>query len=141
MAPEPSFFLDKSSPPDDDALAEALGRGHGRWTKLVAMIAARFEPLTEEWNFPGKKYGWSLRLKRKKRAVLYLIPLRRKFDVGLVLGDRAVRAAHDAGLDRELLEMLDAAKKYPEGRGVRFEVKNQGDLRSVLRLAEVKMAN
>ena len=32
-------------------------------------------PVTEDWSFSGAKYGWILRLKRKKRVVLYLIPL------------------------------------------------------------------
>ena len=38
-------------------------------------------------------------------------------------------------------EVIDAAKKYPEGRGIRIEVRNRNDLDVAERLAAIKMAN
>jgi hypothetical protein len=61
--------------------------------------------------------------------------------VGFALGQKAVDAAHATDLPRSVLELIDAAPKYAEGRGVRLEVGTEDDLRSVARLADVKMAN
>lgn len=65
-----SAFDDKSKPPQPDELAEMLGRTGAHWRALVNPVAAEFPPLDETWQFAGAQWGWSLRLKRRKRAVL-----------------------------------------------------------------------
>ena len=60
-------FYEKTKKPTDDELAEALGPAISLWHELRRLIAQQFAPLTEEWVFSGKSYGWSLRLKQKKK--------------------------------------------------------------------------
>jgi hypothetical protein len=97
--------------------------------------------VTEQWNFPGAKYGWSLRLKRKDRVTLYLIPQAGHFLVGVVLGEKAVKAAHECGLPDVVLSQIDNAPRYAEGRGIRLPVTGRDDLFAVQKLAAVKMAS
>jgi hypothetical protein len=40
-----------------------------------------------------------------------------------------------------VLKIIDNAKKYVEGRGVRLEVRSAEDVRNVEKLAAIKMAN
>jgi hypothetical protein len=136
-----SAFDDKSAPPRDDELAKVLGRTSGHWDKLRAAIAARFEPLTETWKFSGKQWGWTLQLKQKKRAVLYMTPRRRYFAVGFALGEKAVKAARQSGVPAAVLKIIDDAPKYAEGRGVRLEVRTKKDVDIVEQIAAIKMAN
>ncbi len=136
-----SIFGDKSQMPQDAELAEVLGRTSKLWGELKARLASQYDPLVEEWNYPGKNYGWSLRLKHKKRAIVYLTPCKRHFLASLALGEKAVKAAHEGNLPASVLDLIDSAKKYPEGRGVRVEVRNKKDLGVVERLAAIKMAN
>ena len=136
-----SFFDDKSREPGEKELAKALGRTSKLWDQLKALLAARYEPLAEMWKFYGQKSGWSLQLKRKKRTVLYLIPRKGHFVAALVFGEKAVKAAHESDLPVSILERLDKAKKYVEGRGISIEVKSKKDLSNVEKLAEIKMAN
>ena len=111
------------------------------WTTLIAKLGAEYPPLEEEWVFGGKQWGWSLRLKQKKRAILYMTPGRRFFHVGFALGEKAVRAAHEARLPAALLATIDSAQKFAEGRAVRLEMKTRKDLEHALQLAAIKMEN
>ena len=134
-----SAFDDKSKRPRRSDLEATLGRTSVHWNSLVSHVAAEYEPLEETWMFAGAKWGWSLRLKQKKRTVLYMTPCQRHFLVGFVLGEKAVRAARASGLPDSVLEIIDGAKKYAEGRGVRIEIKNKKDVEIAKRLAAIKM--
>lgn len=136
-----SAFDDKSKEPQAGDLKIMLGRTCSHWDSLVAYIAAEFAPLDKTWGFSGAKWGWSLRLKQKKRTVLYLTPCRKHFLVGFALGEKAVKAAHAVPVPDSILTVIDNAPRYAEGRGVRVEVRNKKDLEAVKELAAVKMAN
>jgi len=136
-----SAFDDKSRPPQDDDLATTLGSAFVFWNELKRLIASRFTPLSMEWRFSSKKTGWGLRLKREKRTVLYMTPCEGYFMASFALGEKTVKAAHENDLPVSVLEIIDSAKKYAEGRGVRLEVRNAEDVRNVEKLAVIKMAN
>ena len=136
-----SFFDDKEHQPKDCDLVEALAETQRYWDDLKSILVENFQPLSADWGFSGKKWGWSLRIKQKARTILYMTPRGGNFVVGFALGRKAVDAAHATDLPRSVLELIDAAPKYAEGRGVRLEVRTEDDLRSVVRLADVKMAN
>jgi hypothetical protein len=111
------------------------------WNELKRLIASRFSPLSEEWGFTSKKTGWGLRLKREKRTVLYMTPCEGYFMASFALGEKAVKAAHESDLPVSVLQVIDSAKKYAEGRGVRLEVRSAKDVRNVEKLAVIKMAS
>ena len=104
-------------------------------------MAARLGPVSKEWGYTSKSTGWGVRLKRKDRIILYMAPCRGFFLASFALGEAAVRAAHASGLPAPVLELLDAAKKYAEGRGVRLEVRSAEDVRNVVELAVIKAAH
>jgi hypothetical protein len=136
-----SAFDDRQNPPGDAELAEVLAGTHAPWQELKAGAAERFAPMSEKWGFSGKAWGWGLRLARSGRAILYLTPRHGHFLVGFALGEKAVRAAHESDLPASVLEAIDSARKYAEGRGVRLEVRKVADVRNALALAGIKMAN
>jgi hypothetical protein len=136
-----SAFDDRSKLPDEDDLYAVLGDAGELWTRLVDHVASEFPPLDESWVFSGKEWGWALRLKQKKRAVVYLTPCEDYFVAGFALGEKAVQAAHAAHLPDDVLAMIDTSRKYAEGRAVRVEVRTKHDLENVKQIAAVKMAN
>jgi len=135
-----SAFQDKSQEPSAGELSEVLDAAHGPWRELVEHVVTTYPPIREEWRFAGAKYGWSLRLVRKDRVVLYLTPRAGSFLLGVVLGEKAVRAAHDQRLPDQVLALLDAAPRYAEGRGIRLEVATTDDIVTVRQLAALKMS-
>jgi hypothetical protein len=57
----------------------------------------------------------------------------------LALGDRAVEAAHNAGLPAKVVALIDGSRRYAEGTGVRIEVKSAKDLPTIRKLATLKL--
>ena len=135
-----SAFSDKSKKPQAAELKEVLGRSHIHWKAILEQAERDYPPLDQLWGFSGASWGWALRLKQKKRTIMYLTPCKRHFLVGFVLGEKAVRAAHETNLHKSLLELIDTARKYVEGRAVRIEVRNKRDRDEVIKLAAIKMA-
>ena len=136
-----SFFDDKSSPPSDEALSAALGANADLWRELIERIARRFAPLEEVWGFSGKSTGWGLRLRHRDRIVMYMTPCKGYFLASFALGEKAVKAAHQSDLPRAVLDVIDRAPKYAEGRGVRIEIRTPEDLPAIETIAGLKMAN
>ena len=136
-----SVFDDKDHEPTDQEVTEVVAGTANLWADLRSEIASRHDPLSEDWVFSGKKWGWALRLKHKKRAVLYMKPVKGFFYVGFALGQKAVDAAHKSDLAQSVLDLIDGSQKYAEGRGVRIEVRDEEDLRHVVGVAAAKMAN
>ena len=134
-----SAFDDKSRPPKPGELKTVLGGTAGLWRELVAHVTESHGPIAGLWNFAGAKFGWSLRLKRNDRVVLYMTPQAGHFLVGVVLGDKAVERAHELGLPEAVLKLIDDAPGYAEGRGIRLTVATRDDLCNVERLAAVKL--
>lgn len=134
-----SAFDDRSKRPAASDLEASLGRTTAHWDDLIAHLAATYTPLDQSWNFAGPKWGWSLRLKQRKRTILYMTPLEGHFLVGFALGEKAVEAAHRSDLPDAVLAVIDEARRYVEGRAVRIEVRTRKDLESTKSLAAVKM--
>jgi hypothetical protein len=91
-----------------------LGRTARLWVRLKTALQEAYGPLDEEWTFAGKHYGWSFRLKQKKRALVYLTPCRGYFLASFALGEKACRTARGAGVPSSILAIVDAAPKYAE---------------------------
>jgi hypothetical protein len=136
-----SAFDDKTRPPRADELAAVLGKKYSLWADLQSRITARFVPLSTAWGYASKSTGWGLRLKQEKRTVLYMTPCQGYFLASFALGEKAVKAAHASKLSAEVLDVIDNAPRYAEGRGVRFEVRSAKDVRNVEQVASIKMAN
>lgn len=135
-----SAFDEKAHPPGLPKLRAVLGRSAGPWDELISSVAAAHAPIVEAWSFAGAKYGWSLKLKRKDRVVLYMTPQHGYFLLGVVLGEKAAKAAHASGLPQEVLALIDSVPHYAEGRGIRLPITTRADLATALALAAVKMA-
>ena len=134
-----STFDDPSSPPAPAEVAGVLGASARLWDQLVLGVTESYPPITALWNFAGVKYGWSLRLKRRDRNLLHLTPQRGTFLLGVVLGEKAAKAAHDGELPQSVLKVIDEAPRYGEGRGVRMQVTTATDLETALQLTALKM--
>jgi hypothetical protein len=135
-----STFDDRSRAPEEAEVASALGRSYPLWKKLRSQLSARLESPGEEWGYGSKATGWGLRIRNGKRVILYMTPRSGHFLASVVLGGRAVEAAHRGELPAPLLRTLDGSRRYAEGTGVRLEVRTAADLRSALALALLKIA-
>jgi hypothetical protein len=129
---------DKTRTPDDAALAGALGKTKKLWDEFARHVAEEYAPVTEAWGFYK---SWSLRLKQKKRTIVYLLPRDGHFLCAFVFGEKATAEARRAKLPKDVPKTIDEAPVYAEGRGFRLEVGKKQDLEAMEKLAAIKMAN
>ena len=138
----PNAFIGRKEAPDDAALADALGASKEAWDQLLADLAAESGVNKLEWKSYSAKAGWALRTLRGKRTIVWLGPLAGSFLASFILGDKAIAAAReDASFPAKLMKALEGAERYPEGNGVRLDVKSKRDLPAVKRLVALKIAH
>lgn len=135
-------FIGKDTRPTDAEIAAALGPTAGLWKDFVQWMADKAGVAEQEWKgIIVKKYGWSLRLKQKKRNIVYLGPGEGCFMVSFVLSDKALDAAKKLKLPEAAAKEIATAQRYPEGNGIRLVVSKASHLRAIRTIATVKLAN
>jgi len=133
-------FIGKPAEPTEDEVAAALGPVKAHWDDLLARLASECGITEREWNsYSPKKAGWALRLKVKKRNIVYLGPSDHAFRVSFILGDRAVEAVRQSKLPKKIVKLVEDGKRYPEGTGVLMAVTSAADLPAIVKLAAIKM--
>ncbi|MDP4261170.1 MAG: DUF3788 domain-containing protein [Bacteroidota bacterium] len=136
-----SVFTNKAKAPTEKDLVNALGNAYLLWQDIFNFVYLKYPAATNEWNFPGEKYGWSFRIKDKKRAIIYLLPRDQFFKVALVFGQKAFEEIIASKVSAKIKRELESAKVYAEGRGIRLEVKDKKILKDITRLIEIKLAH
>ena len=139
-SPCTNAFIGKVKAPSSAELDKALGPAKKIWSQLLAEITADGIDV-QEWGSSSKKLGWSLRVKRKDRIIVYLAPCQGCFRASFALGDKAVQAARQSGLPLPVIKIIDEAKRYAEGTGLRLDVKTAKDAAVVKKLARIKLEN
>lgn len=138
---ERSVFTDKNNQPSLSDLMVALGSNYAYWERISQLIFSKYPQAISAWHYPGQKYGWNLRIKDKKRALIYLLPREGYFMVAFVFGDKAVAEIMKAPISPGIKTELQQARKYAEGRGIRIEVKDDSPLADVGQLIDIKLRN
>lgn len=136
---ETSIFTDKTKIPDEKMLSDALGEMYNFWIDIREYVFKIYPKGIEEWNHPGQKYGWSFRIKDKKRAIIYLLPRDKYFLVALVFGAKATQDAIDSNIAQHIKDIILSAKVYAEGRGFRIEIRNDILVEDIKKLIDIKM--
>lgn len=133
-------FIGSKYPPSGKEVSAVLGPAAAAWDELISWLTSQGIACTQ-WKSTSPKYGWVLRPALKKRTILYMGPCQGCFLVSYILGDRAIAAAHTAGLPKAVLDEIAGSKRYPEGTGVRLVVHKTIDLAAIRKLVEIKLQN
>jgi hypothetical protein len=136
-----SIFTDKTVTPTSKDLRKAIGKTHICWEALVAYTKKAYPAAIEEWNFPGPKYGWSLRIKDKKRAIIYLLPRDKFFKAAFVFGEKAIVNILKSDISGTIKSDLEKAKVYAEGRGIRIDVVDDSITEDLKKLISFKISS
>jgi hypothetical protein len=136
-----SIFTDKSIKPTEEGLETALGNTFNIWQNFTDFTKKQYPEVIEEWNFSGEKFGWSYRLKDKKRVLIYLLPRDKFFKVAFVFGQKATDKILQSEISESIKNEINAAKKYAEGRGIRIEIKDKSIVQDIEKLIDIKVSN
>jgi hypothetical protein len=130
---KPSSVQD--GPPSADELTRLLGRSHTAFQAIAHDRAGA----TCEWKRYSTKAPWVLKISESERTLFYLMPQAGRFEVTVVLGERATEVALAGRVRPELHAAIRSAKPYVEGRPVRVMVTSRADLAGVEELVAVKL--
>jgi hypothetical protein len=134
-----SIFTKKKIVPSEEMLLEVLKDNYLHWNELRSYLKHLFPEIKEEWNYSGRKFGWSFRMKDKKRVVMYLLPREGTFKVAFVFGKKAIERILDEIKHPSFLLELANAPEHVEGRGIRWEVKDDSELYMLKKLLHIKL--
>jgi hypothetical protein len=105
----------------------------------VDWLAREQGVVLEEWKCISLKYGWSLRLKLKKRTIVHLSPCNESLRVAFILGDHAVKAARQSDLPKSMFKIIHDEPHYAEGCAPGGQ--ETMDLGAIGKLALIKLAS
>jgi hypothetical protein len=135
------LFMEKKDKPSGARLKRIYGERYSYWNELALFIEDGFGKTKDEWKYYGPKSGWVGKLYLRKRNLLFFIPNKKYFTIGMVFGDKAVGAITKSDLPEEIISEIKDAKKYAEGRGFRLEIKNRKSLEILKTLLRIKILN
>ena len=135
-----SVLTDRAAPPDDTSLDAALGATRPLWDAVLANLEARCERAKSEWKHYGKKHGWQVRVRYRRKSLLYLVPHQGSFLAGMALNAKAMAALDESGLPPELVASIVDGPSYPEGKAARVEVTSPEHVGHVDGLVALKLA-
>jgi len=134
-----SIFTEKSMKPTEKDLDRELGEYYNPWIDLKNYVYIKYPGATDEWSFSS--FGWSYRIRDKKRVIIYMMPLNKYFKVSFVFGKKAVKDALTSNINDTIKDIIKSAKVYGEGTGFRIEVKNKKLIPDIKKLIDIKLAN
>jgi hypothetical protein len=135
-----SLFDDKSKQPTKQMLTKTLGKHYQLWKNIAEHVVEKYPKAMEEWKYYSVKYGWSFRLKDKKRNIIYMTPSDGCIMAGFMFGDKGVDAVQKSSVPQSIKDELRNAKKYVEGRCIRLQVGNKTDVANIKTLVDIKLA-
>ena len=136
-----SVFSEKSVLPDNEMLAAGLGETWVLWQELEGFIENKYPEVSGQWKHYGKASGWSWVIKSKKRSLIYMIPLKEKFRIRIVLGEKAAQQALAGDLSDQLKSTIREARAYTEGRSIDLDIDESRQLDEVKALLAIKYEN
>ena len=134
-------FIGRSEQPTEEELTAELGSAKMIWDRLLNELADEYGLVTGEWNSYSSKAGWSFRLKKKDRNIVYLSPGDQRFMASFALGDKAVQATRQIKLPERVQKVIAEAKRYAEGTAVRLEIRTAADISAIKKLTAIKLAS
>lgn len=134
-----SIFEKKTKMPGDEDLSRVLGDLLLIWKDIKEFVLQNSADVYEEWNYSGKSFGWSFRLRNPKKVIIYMTPCENMFKVSFVFGPAATEEAIRSNISDEIKYLIESAKVYTEGRGIRIDVTDRSKLEDIHRLILIKL--
>ena len=126
-----SIFTDKTKLPDVTILREVIVNMYWSLIKIRDFVSWTYPKAIEEWNSPSLKYGWSCKIKDKKRSIIYQLPRKSYFLVAFDFGVKATSAGLASHPEGGIKNTSETAKVYAEGRYVWIEIGNRENLEDI----------
>ena len=132
-------FTDKKQRPSQTEIQGMMGVGLTYWDELLQFVREQYAP-DEEFRFMyGKKYGWALRFQMRRKLLTSFYPTDGGLTVQINLGPDAVDQALEMSLGENVMNVINRATAYSEGRWLFIPVKSPQDIQDIQRLIALRV--
>lgn len=138
---EKSIFTDKKTIPVDTDCDKFYQETCLFWKEIRDYVFEKYPKAEEQWYYAGDKFGWAFRIKDKKRAIVYFLPVEPYFKLSFIFGERAFADILKSSVSLKIKEELENAKLYAEGRPLRVEINERGVLKDIKELIDIKLSH
>ncbi len=134
-------LLIKENKPTDKDMQNFIGSKSSLWIDLLDYMKSNYD-FTPEVNYFTKKYGWSIRYRRKGKTLCARFPEQGAFSILLVLGAKEVEKVDVQKLNLKVKDVFKKTEHFHDGRWLWIRVLTKSDLASFkLLLAAKKQPN
>jgi hypothetical protein len=134
-----SSFMVINQIPNEESLYEVLGTTYPLWKIIERDVFEKDTTAKPEWHYSGVKFGWSYRIKEKKRVIVYLLPRNKYFKVAFVFGQKATDSIMNSTINNQIKTVLQDAKGHAEGKGIRIDIKEDSLIEDIKKLIQIKI--
>ena len=111
-------FMDKSAPPEPEALKAAMGECYAFYEELMNMTSG----FDGQWTFYK---GWSFKRFHSSKALCYVAPGSECFEVNMAIREDEKKLLLKGDLSDDVEEMIKDAVRAAEGYPLKFLVRNK----------------
>jgi len=115
----------------------SIGAKRKSWERLAQFIAENYR-IKSDFAFYGKNYGWALRFRKGGKALMSMYPGTGAFTAQIVLGSGLVEEASNLQLGKNVRNVLESAREFPEGRWLFIRIESEQDIEDVEQLLVLK---
>jgi hypothetical protein len=116
-----NILLDKAQKPDAGLVKGFLSTTGAFFEELCALTAS----CEQEWRHYGKKYGWKLKIHADDKTLLELTVAEGWFLVAMAIRGKELQDLKTDPAAAALADIADAGSSFPEGYGIKVEVRDQ----------------
>lgn len=137
-----SIFMEKSTRPASQDLAQTLGETYDVWRALAAHTYRSAPGAVEEWSYLNTKSGWGFRISDKRRRVLVqLLPRDQFFEVAFVFEQKATDAILASDITESLKLDIKNTKPTLTGRTFKMAARDKAALEDLKKLIAMQVGN
>lgn len=131
------IFADKEHKPTMEEILRSIGAKRKLWEKLALLIAEKYR-IKSDMTFYGKNYGWGMRYRKGRKALLSMYPGKGSFTVQFVLSRALARGASNLRLGKNTRKVLESAHEFPQGRWLFIGIESERDISDIQSLLALK---
>ncbi len=124
---EQRYFVVKAEMPREPAIKAALAKTY----PLYATLDEYTEDCVKEWKYYNRRYGWSLKVTRRKKPLYWIIVYSGYFQLGFSMTEAEREEFLAMDIRDSTRHAIEDAEKFPEGLPVQFSVKDQASFDEV----------
>ena len=137
---EKPILSDKEQFPTNEIIFSHIGESKFYWEKLFDYTRSNYPDFLEQWRYYKDGKSWLMKVVKKSKTIFWLSVIKESFKITFYFGDKAETAIFESNISDELKESFRNGKRYGKIRGITTEIKDEINLKDVLKLIEIKLS-